>query len=107
MKPGMIKLSVMYPNTDGVKFDLNYYINTHVPLVGKLLGDAVKGASVEEGIAGGAPNSNAPFVAMGNLYFDSLESFKNSFGANAAEIMADIPNFSNVEPTVQISAVKV
>lgn len=107
MKSGMIKLSVMYANAEGNTFDLNYYLNKHIPLVAKLLGDAVKGATVEEGISGGAPGSTAPYAAMGNLYFDSLESFQNSFGPNAPEIMADLPNFTNIEPTVQISTVKV
>lgn len=105
MKPGMIKLSVMYPKGEGKTFDMNYYLNTHIPLVAKLLGDAIKGATVEEGIAGGAPNSPATFSAMGNIYFESMESFQNSFGPNAPEILADLPNFTNTEPTVQISKV--
>lgn len=105
MKPGMIKLSVMYANEEGKKFDMSYYLNNHIPLVAKLLGDAVKGATVEEGIGGAAPNSAASFISMGNMYFDTLESFQNSFGANASEILADLPNFTNIEPTVQVSKV--
>ncbi|MCL7754752.1 EthD family reductase [Polaribacter sp. Z022] len=107
MKSGMIKLSVMYPKGEGKTFDMNYYLNTHIPLVGKLLGDAIKGATVEEGIAGGAPGTDAIYAAMGNIYFESLESFQNSFGPNAPEILADLPNFTNTEPTVQISKVLV
>jgi uncharacterized protein (TIGR02118 family) len=105
MKPGMIKLSVMYPKGEGTTFNMEYYLSTHIPLVSKLLGDAVKGATVEEGLAGVAPNSPATFVAMGNIYFESLASFQTSFGPNAQEIIADIPNFTNTEPTVQISKV--
>jgi len=107
MKTGMIRLSVMYPNKEGGTFDINYYLNTHIPIVAKLLGDAVKSASVEEGICSVAPGSKAPYVAMGNLYFESLESFQNSFGPNAPEIMADLPNFTDLEPVVQISSVKI
>lgn len=105
MKPGMIKLSVMYPTGEGKTFDMDYYLGTHIPLVAKLLGDAIKGATVEEGIAGGAPGAPATFAAMGNIYFESLESFQNSFGPNAPTILADLPNFTNAEPTVQISKV--
>ena len=103
----MIKLSVMYPKEEGTTFNMDYYLNTHIPLVGKLLGNAVKGATVEEGLGGPVPNSPATFAAMGNLYFESIESFQNSFGSNAPEILADIPNFTNTEPTVQISKVLV
>jgi uncharacterized protein (TIGR02118 family) len=105
MKPGMIKLSVMYPNGEGKTFDMNYYLNTHIPLVAKLLGDAVKGATVEEGLGGGAPGSIATYAAMGNIYFDSMESFQNSFGPSAPQIMADAPNYTNIEPVVQLSKV--
>ncbi len=99
----MIKLSVFYPNQEGKKFDMDYYCNKHIPMVAELLGDAVKGASVEEGLGGGAPGDPATFIAMGNLYFDTMESFQNSFGPNAAQIMADVPNYTNIEPVVQLS----
>jgi len=72
MKKGMIKVSVLYPNGEGKKFDLDYYCNQHVKMVGGLLGDSVKGASVEKGLGGAAPNSPATYAAMGNLYFDSM-----------------------------------
>ena len=107
MKSGMIKLSVMYANGQNTTFDINYYLNKHIPLVAKLLGDAVKGATVEEGVGTIDPNAKAPYAAMGNLYFDTLESFQNSFGPNAEEILADLPNFTNIQPTVQISKVRV
>ena len=105
MKKGSIKLTVLYPNEEGKTFNMEYYSNNHVALLGKLLGDAVIGATIENGLGGGAPNSPAPFSAIGNLYFNDMESFENSFGPNAAEIMADLPNFTNIEPTVQISEV--
>ena len=72
-------------------------------MVAKLLGDAVKGASVEEGLGGGAPGDPATYIAMGNLYFESMESFQNSFGPNALQIMADVPNYTDIEPIVQLS----
>jgi hypothetical protein len=42
MKKGMIKVSALYPNDKGKQFDMNYYCNTHLPMVLGLLGDAVK-----------------------------------------------------------------
>lgn len=103
----MIKVSVMYPTGEGKTFDMDYYCNTHIPLVGKLLGDTVKAATVEKGLGGGAPGSPAAYAAMGNLYFQSMESFKGAFGPNSDEIMADLPNFTNAEPVIQISEVMI
>jgi uncharacterized protein (TIGR02118 family) len=74
-------------------------------MIAELLGDAVIGATVEKGLAGAEPGSTAAFQAMGNLYFESMETFQNSFGPNAEKIMADIPNYTNIEPVIQISEV--
>ena len=103
----MIKVSVLYPNRDGKRFDMNYYCNKHVPIVAGLLSDAVNGATVEKGLGGGAPNAPAPYVAMGNLYFDTVQAFENSFGPNADKIMDDIPNYTNIEPIIQVSEVEI
>lgn len=103
----MIKVSVLYPNEAGKSFDMDYYCNQHVPMVGGLLGDSVKAATVEKGLGGGAPGSEAEYAAMGNLYFESMESFQNSFGPNAEKIMGDAPNYTNIEPIIQISEVMI
>ena len=97
----------MYPNNDAATFDIDYYSNTHVPMVGKLLGDALKGGTVDSGIAGGGPGEEAPFIAMGHLTFETVEAFQNSFGPNAERILADLPNFTNTQPQIQISEIKV
>ncbi|GGZ92450.1 EthD family reductase [Algibacter mikhailovii] len=107
MKKGLIKVTVVYPNSEGKEFDMDYYCNKHIPLVGSLLGDALKGATVEKGIGGGAPGSSAPYAGMGNMYFDSVETFENAFGPNANKIMGDLPNFTNIEPVIQISEVMI
>jgi len=105
MKKGMIQVTVLYPNSKGKKFDLDYYMKKHVALVTNLLGDALKGASIESGLGGAAPGSPAPFVVSGRMFFDSLESFQQAFGPNADKIMADIPNFTDIEAIIQIGEV--
>ncbi|PYX69019.1 MAG: EthD family reductase [Acidobacteria bacterium] len=102
----MVRVSVMYPNHEGTKFDMTYYINRHIPMVRQLLGSALRGVSVEQGISGEGPGSPASYVAMGHLLFDSVEAFQTSFGPHAQAIMEDIPNYTNSEPIVQISEVK-
>jgi uncharacterized protein (TIGR02118 family) len=102
----LIKVSVLYPNTAGCKFDMNYYLEQHMPMVQHKLGAACRRMAVDEGIAGGMPGAPATFVAMGHLYFDSVEAFQAAFAAHAQAIMADIPNYTNIQPTIQISEVK-
>ncbi len=101
----MIKVSVLYPKTDTTSFDMDYYCNRHMPMVKEKLGDACKNISVEGGLGGGAPDSPPPYIAMGHLYFDSVDDFQSAFGPHAEEIMADIPNYTNVDPVLQVSEV--
>jgi uncharacterized protein (TIGR02118 family) len=103
----MIKVSVFYPNNEGSKFDMNYYCNSHIPMVRQKLGAACKGAAVEQGITGATPGSRPAFIAMGHIYFDSVEAFQTAFGPHTEAIMADIPNYTDIQPTLQISEVKI
>jgi uncharacterized protein (TIGR02118 family) len=64
----MVKVSVLYPNGTDTKFDMEYYCNRHIPMVRKLLGSALKGVAVEQGLSGEQPRSPAPYVAMGHLF---------------------------------------
>jgi len=105
MKKGMIKVSVMYPNGEGKNFDFDYYLNNHVPLVSTTLGDALQEASYDKGIAGGAPGSPATYIAVANLFFNSIQEFGMAFAAGAPTLLGDLPNFTNIEPVVQISEV--
>jgi uncharacterized protein (TIGR02118 family) len=95
----------MYPNQPGNTFDMEYYCNTHMPMAQRLLG--ATGFSVDAGLAGGTPGAPAPYIAIGYLLFDSLDVFQRNAAINGAELMADIPNYTNVSPVLQISEVKV
>jgi uncharacterized protein (TIGR02118 family) len=102
----MIKVSVLYPNRGDAKFDMNYYVTKHMPMVRQKLAPACKGVAVEQGIAGGAPGTPPAFVAMGHLLFDSADAFQKAMAPHASEIMGDIPNYTNIQPVIQISDVK-
>ena len=102
----MIKVSVLYPNNDGGTFDFDYYLNQHMPMVQRLVGDACKRGEVEEGLAGGAPGQPPAYRAAAHMYFESMEAFQSAFGPHANAILADVPNYTNIVPTLQISAVR-
>ena len=103
----MIKVSVMYPNTPGARFDHEYYRAKHMPLVKARLGDACKFHTVDKGLAGGAPAAPPASVGMCHIYADSVEAFQKGFAPHAKEIMADIPNYTDLNPVMQISEVVV
>ncbi len=103
----MIKVSVMYPNGPGKHFDHAYYRDKHMPLVKARMGSALKFYTVDKGLAGGTPGSEATYAAAGHLHFESIETFQAGFGPHTKEIMGDIPNYTDIAPVMQISEVVV
>lgn len=101
----MIKVSVMYANTPGARFDFDYYVNKHIPLVKARLGAACKGCTVDRGMAGGEPGAPATYIAIGHVFGDTIEALQAAYEPYAAEIMGDVPNFTDLTPMAQISEV--
>lgn len=103
----MIKVTVMYPNSPGVRFDHAYYRDKHMPLVKARMGDHCKYYTVDKGIAGATAGSPPTYIAMCHIFCDTTEAFNKGFGPHVPEIMADVPKYTDVSPLLQISEVVV
>jgi uncharacterized protein (TIGR02118 family) len=102
----MYRISFMYPNTTGSKFNHDYYAQKHMPFVGERLKDhGLVRYEIDRGLAGGAPGSPAPFVATAHLYFNKLADFENGMKACGKELLGDVPNYTDLTPQVQISEI--
>jgi uncharacterized protein (TIGR02118 family) len=101
----MIKVTILYPNGEGTTFDMGYYTSKHMPMVQRKCAPACKSIHAEKGLGGGEPGSKPAYIAIGHLTFDSVEAFQKSFGPHAQEIVADVPNYTNSKPIIQISEV--
>jgi uncharacterized protein (TIGR02118 family) len=103
----MIKVSILYPNNKGARFDMRYYLDTHMPLSIELLSahSGFKGVSVEHGLGGAVPGTDAAYVAMCHFLFDSVESFMAAFTPHAAVLQGDMPNYTDIEPVIQVNEV--
>ena len=102
----MIKVSVLYPNESGKKFDMDYFTNKHIPMVRQRLdGGGLLRSEFEGGISSADPSAPAPFVAIGVLYFNVVEEVHEAFKTHGREIMGDIPNYTDIAPQIQISEV--
>ena len=99
----MVKVCSFYPNDVGKTFDMKYYCEKFVPLLKEWFGDALKGMAVDKGVYGGEPDEGPFFFAMGQYYFDTEEEAVTAYFSNLKKIEAERPNFTNIEPIVQIS----
>jgi uncharacterized protein (TIGR02118 family) len=93
----MIRLSVLYPTTDGATFDHDYYRDSHVPLAMKTWG--LDTADIDKGVSG-------PYVAAVHFTFDSMEAFQAALGAEGTgAVQADVANYTKIQPVMQISEI--
>ena len=105
----MVKISILYPNGQDSRFDMDYYLNTHMPASIELLSanKGFKGVSVERGLGGEVPGSAPTYIAMCQFLFDTVEDFVAAFTPNAAFLQGDMPNYTDIKPIIQISAVEI
>ena len=103
----MSKISILYPNRPGSHFDFEYYTKTHMPRSIELLSahPGFRSVSVERGVAGPAPGSAAAYIAMCHFHFVSADAFLEAFMPNAPELQGDTPNYTEIEPVIQINEV--
>lgn len=97
----MFRLTVTYPAKEGGHFDFAYYRDKHIPMVEKYIGSDVERSEISKGIAG-AGDGGAPYTCIGQIYLKSLDGFGAAMEKHAGEIMGDVPNYTNIEPVVQI-----
>ncbi len=101
----MIKMSVYYPADGGSKFDHDYYRASHLPLIKERLGDACLRYEIDKGLVGREAERAPVFVAARHIYSPTLETFQEAFGPHRAEIVADVANYTDIAPIVQISEI--
>jgi uncharacterized protein (TIGR02118 family) len=103
----MVKISILYPNTPGSRFDFGHYIGTHMPRSIELLSahPGFRSVSVERGVGGAVPGSAPAYVAMCHFLFSSIDAFMQAFVPNAPELQGDMPNYTDIEPLIQINEV--
>jgi uncharacterized protein (TIGR02118 family) len=99
----MIVLSLFYPNEPGGRFDEEYYLNRHIPLVRERWGPmGLTDIRLLRGI--GTPDgASAWYRVVALVSFDSSEELSQALAAHREEIFASIRRYTDIEPVVQIS----
>jgi uncharacterized protein (TIGR02118 family) len=93
----MIRLTVLYPATEGATFDHDYYQNKHVPLAVSAWG--LDSAEIDKGIDG-------PYVAAVHFKFASTEAMQAAMaGEGTGAVLADVANYTTIAPVLQTSEI--
>src|SRR5690606_5220843 len=101
----MLRLTVLYPRQQGARFDFDYYVNRHLPLLNELLLPmglaAIQAHAGEAGGPGGAP----PDLMVASLDFPSSDDMRRAMSVHGAAIAADVGRCTDIEPLVQVGSV--
>ena len=99
----MTVVAVMYPGAGTSKFDLDYYMAHHIPLVRRLWSSmGLSDIQVLRGTDG--PDGTPPtYTAVALLTFSSMDAFGAAAEAHGKEIFADIPHFTDAKPVIQFN----
>jgi len=99
-------VTVLYPKTSDSKFDLDYYLGTHMPLVAKEFGPyGFKGYRVIKFIGTPQPGVESPYSIQCSLEFDTPDQVTEALKATGAKVLGDVPNFSNKDAILLIGDV--
>jgi uncharacterized protein (TIGR02118 family) len=97
----MIRVSVLYPNSEEATFDKAYYLDSHMPMVREKLGPTLLKDEIWSGVS--TPGSPpAAYLILLHMYFESMESFGAGFLEHGVTFMEDLPNFTNVDPVLEV-----
>ncbi len=99
----MIRITILYPSGPERRFDRGYYLERHIPLALELLGHAVRSVTVDVGVSPGPPWPEPAFSAVCTFTCESLEAYQSALMSHAARLQADLGNYSDVAPLIQIS----
>lgn len=101
----MVRVTVMYEQKQDIRFDEDYFLNKHIPMVReKLEPMGMLKLEIDRGISGGGGNP-APYLFLAHMAFESLESFQKAFGQVRDEISSDVPIYTDIKPEIQISEI--
>lgn len=93
----MASIVVTYPRSPDSTFDADYYAKTHVPLARKHWEPyGMTGAEILFPV-----DDDQPYAAMVILRFaDQAAIDKAMTSPGTPEVMGDVPNFTNIQPSV-------
>ena len=97
-------ITVLYPNKPGVTFDFDYYLKKHATLIDRLYGKSIAKLQLRRG-SSTPDGSPPPYVAVINIWIADQAAFDRAGEQHGPTLIADVPNFTNTMPTIQIDEI--
>ncbi|KAJ4422190.1 hypothetical protein N0V82_003160 [Gnomoniopsis sp. IMI 355080] len=97
-----LTVTVLYPAKEGAKFDMDYYLKSHMPLVSKRWGPH----GLKQWYVTDLRPSQGPYSVQATLIWETgLDGFQKANDEHGAEVMGDVVNFSSEQPVVAVGGI--
>jgi uncharacterized protein (TIGR02118 family) len=87
-------MTITYQNGPDVRFNFDYYVNTHMPLIMRLYGKSISRFELRRGLPG-ADGAPPPFIATITIWIADGKAFDEAQVQHQAGLRADVPKFTN------------
>src|SRR5258708_15939285 len=98
----MIRMTVLFRVKDSETFNYDYYLDNHQKLVvSRWKPEGLVSCEFDKGVsdpAGGKP----AYLATAYVKFNSTDDLQKALAKHGAEIQGDVPNFTKIEPIIQV-----
>jgi len=96
----MYCLTVTYPAQSGKRFDLTYYVDTHIPLCARLFTGYGYHGHVLRLNGGAEPGTGGAYLAEVDFFFESHEHLLKALGEQGGAVRADVAHYTDIEPSM-------
>ena len=87
-------MTIVYPSGPDVRFNFDYYVNTHMPLIMRLYGKSISRFELRRGQPG-ADGAPPPYIATITIWIADPAAFDAAAAEHQAGIRADVAKFTN------------
>jgi uncharacterized protein (TIGR02118 family) len=93
-------MTIVYEHSPDVRFDFDYYVNTHMPRIMTLYGKSISRFELRRGQPG-ADGAPPPYVATITIWIADPKAFDAAAALHQAGLRADVPKFTNAKLIAQ------
>lgn len=101
----MIRITLVYRDSQGAHFDFDYYVNRHVEMSRRLLSDCGLISIEVEQCLRTLDGKKSNVVCIAHVDFENEEALAKALEAHGADLMADFPNYTNIDPEIYVCSV--
>jgi uncharacterized protein (TIGR02118 family) len=99
-------LTILYPNSEGARWDADYYRAQHMTLIMDLYGtEAIRRFEVRKGLSGMDGVAKPAFIGCVNIYIADQAKFDAAGAKHGQALRDDVPNFSSVNPSAVMTEI--